>query len=183
MGQNNDNLIKILKENGVVVMPTDTIYGIVGSALNFNAVNRIYEIRKRAPDKPCIILISDIKDLEKFSIKLSEKQKNVINNFSTPTSFILDCPGESLSYLHRGTYTLAFRLPTQRDLQNLLKETGPLVAPSANTEGSPPAININQAREYFGQQVDLYIDGGKIIGKPSKVIKLNTDGFVTVLRN
>ena len=177
-----ENLINILKEGGVVVMPTDTIYGIVGKALDESTVLRIYDIKKRAPEKPCIILIGNIKELGKFSINLSEEQKNIIKNFSTPTSIILDCPEEKFSYLHRGTKTLAFRLPILGELRDLLLKTGPLVAPSANPEGLSPAKNINEAKNYFGDSVDLYIDGGEIISKPSKIIKFNPDGPVIVLR-
>ena len=139
---NDENLTKVLKEGGIAVMPTDTLYGIVGSALNISVVNRIYEARKRAPNKPCIILIGEIGELEKFSITLSKEQKNIIKEFKEPVSFILDCLDEKFSYLHRGTKTLAFRLPAQAGLQELLKETGPLVAPSANLEGLSPAQNM-----------------------------------------
>lgn len=183
MKWNDQNLIKILKENGVVVMPTDTLYGIVGSALNVGVVNRIYKTRNRMSNKPCIILIGDISELEKFSIFLSEKQKKEIEKYQEPTSFVFDCENEKFSYLHRGTNSLAFRLPTDLSLQNLLKETGPLVAPSANLEGLPPSLNTAEAKKYFGDAVDLYIDGGTITGKVSKVIKLNKDGSVEVLRN
>lgn len=189
----NKNLVKVLKENGVAVMPTDTLYGIVGKAESEEVVNRIYELRKRAPSKPCIVLISNIKDLEKFSIILSEKQKEALekywpldsaNDFQPePVSVVLDCFDEKFSYLHRGTNSLAFRLPMQIGLQNLLKETGPLVAPSANLEGLPPALNIAEAKKYFGNFVDLYIDGGEIKGKASKVIRLKNDGSIDVLRD
>ncbi|OGI67814.1 threonylcarbamoyl-AMP synthase [Candidatus Nomurabacteria bacterium RIFCSPHIGHO2_01_FULL_42_15] len=179
---NDENLTKVLKEGGIAVMPTDTLYGIVGSALNISVVNRIYEARKRAPNKPCIILIGEIGELEKFSITLSKEQKNIIKEFKEPVSFILDCLDEKFSYLHRGTKTLAFRLPAQAGLQELLKETGPLVAPSANLEGLSPAQNIAEAKKYFGDKVDLYVDGGEIQGKASRIIKLNKDGSVEILR-
>jgi L-threonylcarbamoyladenylate synthase len=177
-----ENLIKTLKNNGVVIMPTDTIYGLAGKALNKEAVSRIYEIRKRNPNKPCIILIGDIHELEKFSIFLSAEQKNVIENFSIPTSFILNCPDEKFTYLHRGTNTLAFRIPKQEELRNLLRQTGPLIAPSANLEARPPSENIQEAKKYFGDSVDLYINGGEIISKASKLIQLHKDGNVTILR-
>jgi L-threonylcarbamoyladenylate synthase len=183
----NKNLVKVLNNGGVVVMPTDTLYGIVGKIESEQVVNRIYEIRKRAPNKPCIILISSIKDLEKFSIILSEKQKEVLEKYwlknTEPLSIILDCLNDKFTYLHRGTNSLAFRLPAQKDLRNLLKETGPLIAPSANPEGLPPALNITEAKKYFGNSVDLYIDGGEIKGKASKVIRLKKDGSVEVLRD
>ncbi len=179
---NDENLIKVLKENGIVVMPTDTLYGIVGRAESEKAVNRIYVIRKRALDKPCIILIGEIGELEKFSIILSEKQKMEIEKYKEPTSFILDCADEKFRYLHRGAKTLAFRLPAQESLRNLLKKTGPLIAPSANPEALPPAQNITEAKKYFGDLVDLYVDGGEIKGQASKVIKLHKDGSVNVFR-
>lgn len=181
--KNNKNLIKVLKSDGVVVMPTDTLYGIVGKAENEEVVNRIYTIRKRSPNKPCIILIPDIDELQKFGIVLTPEQKKEIEKHKEPTSFVLDCPDETLAYLHRGTKTLAFRLPVQANLRNLLKQTGPLIAPSANPEGLPPAKNILEAKKYFGDLVDLYIDGGTLSGQASKVIKLHKDGSVDILRD
>jgi L-threonylcarbamoyladenylate synthase len=195
MDWNNENLIKILKKGDVAIMPTDTIYGIVGQALNISTVNKIYKLKKRNPEKPCIILIGDIGELEKFSITLSEEQKNKLNEYwftlskaEGPVSIIFDCPLEEFSYLHRGTNTLAFRLsaqtglPKERELQNLLIEVGPLIAPSANPEGLSPAKNIAEAKQYFGNSIGFYLDGGEIIGKASKVIKLHKDGSKTILR-
>jgi L-threonylcarbamoyladenylate synthase len=188
----NDNLVRVLKEGGVVVMPTDTIYGVVGRAENKDVVEKIYKIRKRAPEKPCIILISNITDLEKFSISLSGEQKKEVDKFwpsdgfevkFRPTSIIFDCLDESLAYLHRDTYSLAFRLPHASGLRNLIKETGPLLAPSANTEGNIPAQNVPEAKNYFGSEVDLYIDGGEIISSPSMLIKLHKDGSLDILRS
>lgn len=182
---NDTKLIKVLQGEGVVVMPTDTLYGIVGSALQSNVVERIYVARKRAPQKPCIILISDIAELEKFSITLSAEQKNQLQEYwdkSDPVSIVVDCPNDRFTYLHRGTNSLAFRIPTQNELREMLAKTGPLVAPSANIEGMPPAENIDEAKRYFGDSVDIYIDGGDIKGNPSKIIKLHKDGRVSILR-
>ncbi|MBU0999311.1 threonylcarbamoyl-AMP synthase [Patescibacteria group bacterium] len=180
---NDENLIKVLKEKGVVVMPTDTIYGIVGQALSSAVVLRIYNIKKRAPEKPFIILIGEIGELEKFSIILSEKQKDILKKYwPGPVSIILDCSDETLLYLHRGTKTLAFRVPAQENLRKLLLQTGPLVAPSANPEGLAPAQNIFEAKKYFSNAVDLYVDGGEIISQASKVIELHKDGTSKILR-
>lgn len=178
----NEKLIGMLKMGGVVVMPTDTIYGIVGRAEDRNVVKKIYEIRKRTPEKPCIILVGDLSELKKFNIVLTEMQKNKIGKYRRPTSFILDCPDEKFSYLHRSTKTLAFRLPASQELRKLLIKTGPLIAPSANPEGLSPARNIREAKTHFGNSVDLYINGGTIVGKPSKIIRLHKDGSIAVLR-
>jgi L-threonylcarbamoyladenylate synthase len=187
------NLIKILKGGGVAVMPTDTLYGVVGRAQNISTVNRIYGLKKRTPEKPCIILIGDINELEKFSIIFSEEQKNKLKEFwpisamadigqPKAVSIVLDCLNEKFSYLHRGTKTLAFRLPAQQGLRDLLLKTGPLIAPSANSEGLPPAESIFQAKKYLGDSVDLYVDGGTLTGKASRLIKLHKDGSITIIR-
>ncbi|NMB92179.1 MAG: Sua5/YciO/YrdC/YwlC family protein, partial [Parcubacteria group bacterium] len=79
--------------------------------------------------------------------------------------------------------TLAFRLPADKNLRKLLEKTGPLVAPSANLEGLPPAKNIIEAKRYFEDLPDLYIDGQEISGKPSKLIKLQKDCSEIIIRD
>ncbi len=176
-------LIEILKAGKVAVIPTDTIYGIVGSALNQETVEKIYKLRKRNLEKPFIILISEIADLEKFGVNLSNEQKLFLEkHWPNPLSVILPVPSEKFKYLHRGTNSLAFRMPNNQELLDLLKEAGPLVAPSVNYEGEKPAETIDEAKKYFGDQVDLYIDGGVIKSNPSTLIELNKTGEVTVLR-
>lgn len=133
--------VDILKGGGVGVLPTDTIYGLVGSALNPKTVRRIYKIRKRNLKKPLIILISSLRDLAKFDISLGVEDKKLIKRFwPGPVSIIFRCSIKELEYLHRGKKSLAFRLPKDRILCDLIKKTGPLVAPSANPEGSPSRI-------------------------------------------
>lgn len=175
--------IELLKKGKIGVLPTDTIYGIVGSALNPQTVERIYTLRKRAKDKPMIILISSTDELKKFNIKLTKKQKDILKNlWPNPVSVVIPCDEEKFKYLHRGTNSLAFRIPKDRKLLKILKETGPLVAPSANFEGEQPSQTIKEAKHYFGDTVSFYIDGGKIKSPPSTVVRLNEGGEMTVLR-
>ena len=75
-------------------------------------------------------------------------------------------------YLHRGTAALAFRVPKSAWLRKLLQKTGPLIAPSANFEGEPPALSFRAAKKYFGKSVDFYVDAGRLISKPSTLIKI-----------
>lgn len=179
-----EEIRKVLKEGGVAVMPTDTIYGLVGKALEEKTILRIYDIKKRTPEKPFIILIGNITELEKFNVNLPlEQRETLVKYWPGPVSIILDCEDEKFSYLHRGTHTLAFRMPKSDSLQALLMEVGPLVAPSANTEALPPAEDIEQAKKYFENSVDYYMDRGRIVGKPSKLIKLNKDGTINIIRN
>jgi len=166
-------IIKILKNGGVGVMPTDTIYGILGSALKKETVERIYKIRKREKTKPFIILISKVSDLKIFKIKPKEFQKKLIKKFwPGPFSLIFSSPHKEFSFLHRGKKSLAFRIPKPKWLRSLLEKTGPLVAPSANLAGRPFAKTIKEAKKYFGKKVDFYFDAGKIDKKPSSLIDI-----------
>ncbi len=76
----------------------------------------------------------------------------------------------------------AFRLPAPAWLRDLLRLTGPLAAPSANPNGQPPAATIEEARRYFGDQISLYVQGGRLTGKASTLVQLEPDGATTILR-
>lgn len=178
-----DKAVNLLKGGQIGVMPTDTIYGILGSALNPEVVEKIYKLRKRAIDKPMIILISSISDLDKFNIRLTDKQKEFLEkNWPNPLSVILKCDSEKLKYLHRGKKSLAFRMPKDKKLLEILKQTGPLVAPSANVEGEKVSENINQAKKYFGKEIDFFLDAGEVKSVPSTLIQLKLDGSYKILR-
>lgn len=178
---------KILKEGGVVVMPSDTIYGIFGLALNENVVEKVYKLRKRRPSKPMIILISSVNDLRKFGIEVDRKNKIFSILKSSGVSVIFPCESKKFKYLHRGEQSLAFRIPNDKNkrgrlLKDLLKKTGPLVAPSANFEGEPSVKTITEAINIFGDTVDFYIsEGRRLVCSPSTLVKL-VNGKVEVLR-
>jgi L-threonylcarbamoyladenylate synthase len=163
----------LLKEGSIGVIPTDTIYGIVGSALDKDIVQKIYKLKRRSQKKPMIILISSIKDISKFNVKITSEQKKVLKDiWPGKVSVILDCEKESFKYLHRGTKKLAFRMPRKKILLEILKKSGPLVAPSANWEGYPPATKISEGKKYFSDKV-FYLNGGILKGKPSTLISFN----------
>ncbi len=181
-------IVESINKGGVGVLPTDTIYGIVASALLPAAVERVYQVRGRRPDKPCIILIADTKDLASFGVDPISQFREIVKweevekaCWPGPVSIVFACLDEKFSYLHRGTHTLAFRLPKNEELRTLLRETGPLIAPSANPEGQKPAALVSKAREYFGDRVDFYVDGGIRSGEPSTVLEVK-NGKVVVLR-
>lgn len=176
--------VQTLKEGGLGIICTDTIYGIIGLAKNEKTVRRMYRLKKRNPKKPFIILISSMEDLADFGVTLSVVERDILEKFwPGPVSIILPTRKvKSLQYLHRGTNQLAFRLPRQKRMQDLLHRTGPLIAPSANPEGLPPAENISDAKRYFGDRVDVYIRGGRRRKKPSTIISV-LQGSVTVIRS
>ncbi len=169
-------------------MPTDTLYGICASAFSREAVERVYRLRKRDLKKPMIVLIGPLADLKKFGIRLKPKTYNLLTNLwpgkisiVLPLSDKRQGTRDKFYYLHRGTKTLAFRLPKSAKLRVFLKKTGPLVAPSANLEGLPPAKTITQAKKYFGGKVDFYINAGRLDSPPSTVVSV-AGGKVRVLR-
>lgn len=166
---NQEKIIETINAGGIVVMPTDTIYGMLASALRPVTIERLYKLRRRNREKPFIILISSLGDLEKFGVTLSATQKKMLAKiWPGPTSVVL---GKT-----------AFRLPASGKLRELISKTGPLMAPSANLAGAPPATTIAEAKNYFGNKVDLYIDGGTIIGKPSTLVRMNLKGEIHILR-
>ena len=180
--QNNIAISDQIHNHLPVVIPTDTLYGVVASALSEEAVNLVYLIKGRTPEKPFIILISDRADLKKFDVKLTSFQKQIMSKlWPGQYTLILPCSNTQFGYLHRGTDSLAFRMPDDRQLGKLLEITGPLIAPSCNPEGQNPAETISEAQNYFAGKVPLFIDGGKRISKPSTIISLIGDQ-INVLR-
>lgn len=177
----NNQVIKILKNGGVAVLLTDTLYGLVGQALNKKTVAKIYKLKNRDGKKPLIILISSIEDLKKFDIKIGDELKDELKKFwPGPVSVILPCRTKKFEYLHRGIKTLAFRVPRKNTLLEILKETGPLVAPSANPENLPPAQNITEAKKYFGKTVDFFMKGSKPKNKSSSIIEILNGKIKTI---
>jgi L-threonylcarbamoyladenylate synthase len=173
---------KLLKKGGLVVLPTDTLYGIHTSAFSESGVEKIYTLRGRDTKKPFIILISSINDLKLFDIQVDSKTETILKKYwPGKVSVVLPCQSPKFQYLHRGTKSLAFRLPDKDSLLALLKESGPLVSTSVNPEGMTPAKTIIEAKKYFGDQIDDYLDEGVLDSPPSTVITIE-NGKIKVLR-
>ncbi len=173
----------ILARGGIGILPTDTIYGVVASALNPEAVERVYTVKNRDMSKACIVLISSLEDLALFGSEVSETLRTqLVEYWPGPVSIILPFSNDSFTYLHRGNNSLAFRMPAGDALQAFLKTTGPLIAPSANPEGQPHARTITDAQKYFDSSVDFYADRGALDGKASKLISFDENGRMHIVR-
>lgn len=165
-----------LKQAKIGVIPTDTLYGLVASALIPEAVERIYQVKNRDLSKPSIVLIADPEDVDQFGV--AERDKERADKFwPGPVSIILHVPSKKWQHLHRGTNSLAFRVPDEPHLQDFLRQTGPLVAPSANPQGEVPAATVQEAYAYFGDNVDFYVDAGTLNKKPSALISFLENEF------
>lgn len=178
--------VAALVAGGVAVIPTDTVYGIVAVAADARAVARVYAVRGRDPGKACIVLLPDAAALRGFGIVPDVATGALLSRvWPGPVSVVLSVPPARMAAdmsLHRGTGQIAFRVPADDALRALLRQTGPLIAPSANPQGMPPATTVVMARAYFGAMVDAYADGGTRAGVPSAVVRPEVGGRLTVLR-
>lgn len=173
-------VVEILKNGGVGIIPTDTIYGVVGQLFNQSAVERIYDLKDRPLDKPVgTILISDPDQIDEY-VGSSELLPAEVY-WPGPVSVVLTV-GNRLAYAHRGKQSLPFRIPDYSALQQLIAQTGPLVSTSANLAGRLPAVTMQDAMGVFRESVDFYVDGGDLSGRAaSRIIRLS-NGKVEVIR-
>jgi L-threonylcarbamoyladenylate synthase len=162
----------IIKDGGVCIVPTDTVYGLIADATNREAIEKIFKIKKRDFKKRMGIFIGDKTDAKKY-VKISKEQENLLESHTT---LILPLK-KALPYQKD---TLGIRLPASELLLQLLnKLKKPLVQTSANLTGEPIHNDINKIVSIFKRQEykpDLILDAGKILlKKPSRVINLTKD--------
>lgn len=176
----NNQLAQLLSGGAVGVMPSDTIYGLSCIATSQSAVEKLFKVKGRGQDKPCIVLISDIDQLTLLG--LDKNQTEPIAKY-WPGPLTLECKvSESTpDYLHRGKGRFGVRMPNKPELLELIRKTGPILSTSANLEGQPPALTIDEAKEYFKDTVDFYVDVGKLEGNPSTLVGF-VDGQLVVYR-
>ncbi|HEX9153816.1 MAG TPA: L-threonylcarbamoyladenylate synthase, partial [Candidatus Saccharimonadales bacterium] len=173
--------ISILLAGGVGVMPTDTIYGLVARAADKNAVARLYELKKRE-HKPGTIIAANIQQLAELGVEKAHLDQ-VAKWWPNPLSVVVPT-SDGLFYLHLGLDSLPMRIPKDDQLRKLLEQTGPLLTSSANHTNMPGSNNISEAYAYFADDVDFYLDGGDLSGRPpSTLIHINPDKTISVLRD
>jgi L-threonylcarbamoyladenylate synthase len=170
---------KLAKDSAIGVIPTDTVYGIVARTNDPKAIGRVYKLKQRS--LPGTILAANIDQLVQMGLK--RRYLVAVSQFwPGPVSVELPCVDEKISYLHLGTNKLAVRIPKDEKLIELLNKTGPLMTTSANHPGKETAHTIAEAKSYFGDKVDFYLDGGELNNKPSAVIRV-IDDEVEVIRD
>ena len=153
-------VVKVLKSGELICSPTDTLFGILGNALSKEAVDRLYSIKKRDPEKPLIVLFDSIERLEEFGITIPV-------NYSTgfrklyPASITAILPLSEKSPFREifKRNNLAIRIPDDEFLRQLIRKTFPLFAPSANPQGETPAKSCEECRRYFEGQINYCIEG------------------------
>ncbi len=166
--------IKLLKNNGVGVLPTDTVYGLVCSVFSQEALDRLYKIKERDSNKPPVVIIADITDLEKFEAEITPVHLDFMKRFWPGKITIIFKISKKFEYLDKGL-GLAVRLPADESLRYFLRQTGPLATSSTNIQGLPPARNIFEAQNYFGDKIDFYEDGGELESLASTLVDLRNN--------
>ncbi len=150
-----------LARHEVVVMPTDTVYGIAANAFSARGVERLLEAKGRDRTMPPPVLIAHAGVLEGLADEVSEEARALAQAF-WPGGLTLICHAQpSLQWdLGETRGTVALRVPDDAVAQALLQETGPLAVSSANRTGMPAAVTAEQAREMLGDSVRVYLEDG-----------------------
>ena len=174
------DLVELINSGGIGVIPSDTVYGLVASASNRQAVERMYALKHREK-KPGTTIAASTDQLIHLGIPPADLTK-AAKLWPNPLSIILT-PNESFSYIHQGKGASPFRVVKDATISSLLSKTGPLVTTSANEPGQPTAVDITEAQKFFGENVDFYVDGG-LIGErpPSTIIRFTEDGGIELIR-
>ena len=177
------DIINCLKNNGIAIFPTDTVYGIGTVYNNPKGIERIYEVKQRDKSKPIIALISDISHLDKL-VNLEEENPGNISEIMEKY-----WPGELTIVFDKSKYnvakdnTIGVRIPGNEILLRIIESCGGIVfTTSANISGEKSPAKIEDISYDILKKTDFILDGGPILnGVPSTVIKYSA-GKISVLR-
>ena len=179
-----DEVVNVLNNNGIVIFPTETVYGIGGIAMSNEVVDRVYSAKQRPRAKAVNILVKNIDEIEKYAEITSDVERKIINSFMPgPITIILKRkPGIGDGFtLDDGT--IGVRIPDNTIINAILDRIDfPLMAPSANISDKPSGINVSQIADDFKDTVDVIIDGGDAkLGLSSTIVKVD-NGEIKILR-
>jgi L-threonylcarbamoyladenylate synthase len=167
----------LVASGGVIVYPTDTIYGIGCDAFNPVSVQRVNSIKKRSAGQPLLILIPGLEWAHRLAMEIPPRFDRVVEKFwPGPLTLILRASGYAPRGAMAGGSTIGIRWAQNPFLQALMDEVGsPIVSTSANFSGGEPIREPNKGCGELLQHVDMIVDGGPLEGKESTVIDLSSD--------
>lgn len=175
---------KTIKNGGIVVFPTETVYGIGANGLNAEAVKKIYDLKKRPLSKPINLLVNSIEMIEKVAKDITPLEYAIIKEFFPgPLTIILQKKEIVPDIVTANGTTVGVRMPANEIALELIKKVGvPLATPSANISDKPSKTNIKDVMSDFPEGVDCFIDGGKSkIGMASTIVQV-INGVPHILR-
>lgn len=179
-----DEINKCLKSGGLVIFPTETVYGLGADATNTLAVDKIFMAKGRANDNPLIVHLDSKSSIKKYAEISNEIEQKLIDTFMPgPFTLILKKKDNIPNNVSAGLDTVGIRIPSNKIANTILYTSGvPIAAPSANVSGKPSGTDINDITLEFDGKVDYIIDGNNTdIGLESTVVKV-IDGVPSILR-
>lgn len=184
--------MEVLRKGGVILYPTDTVWGIGCDATSGDAVRRVFEIKKRADSKALITLVGNLAQLERTVDCIPEVAYQIIEFSERPTTIVYDraAPGARLApELLSADGTIGVRLTTEEFSSRLCTVFGrPLVSTSANVSGQPSARCFDEISDEIRNAVDYICESRRDEApakdtRPSVVMRLAEDGFFKILRD
>lgn len=167
----------MVRAGQLVVMPTDTVYGIGCDAFSLGAVHSLLAAKGRGPDMPVGVLVGSWSTIDGLVLTVPYQARRLIEAFWPGDLSIVLRHAPSLSWdLGNTKGTVMVRMPLHPVAIELLKETGPMAVSSANRSGLPPAATVDEARSQLGEAVPVYLDGGPSGDPvPSTIVDLTGD--------
>ena len=182
-----EQALKVLRSGGVILYPTDTIWGIGCDATNKAAVKRIYDIKKRQDSKSMIVLVADERDVLQYVAAPDLAVFDFIEEQTRPTTIIFEHAVGLPDNLIAEDGSLAVRIAKDDFCRHLIKRLRqPIVSTSANISGQPSPQNFSEVSDAIKSAVDLVIrwrQNDTTISQPSQIIKWKNDGTKTVVRS
>ena len=179
-----ESAAEIIKRGGLVVFPTETVYGLGADATSSNAAMSIFAAKGRPSDNPLIIHIADPKDAERFAHTCELYYKLASLYMPGPLTVILTSKDTVPKETRGGLDTVAVRCPAHPIAHRLIELSGvPIAAPSANLSGSPSPTTARHVIDDMMGRVDMIIDGGESeFGLESTIVKIDDENTITLLR-
>jgi len=169
-----------VRRGRLIVLPTDTIYGVGALPRSHGGVAGIFEAKGRSMDRPIPVLAASAEDL--YDVVVFDERARAVAAalWPGPLSLVLERQPDWPYDLGGNQATIAVRVTKNEVARRLLERTGPLAVTSANVSGEPPAKTVDEARAALGDRVAVYLDGGPCTDEPSSVVSLV--GEVRLLR-
>jgi len=162
---------QVLNEGKLVLIPTDTVYGIAAIPTNKSAVEEIFQRKKRLDDQACAVLVSDASQALELVISSTEFELLSQRFWPGPLTIVTERSKQLSYFLGGDENSIGIRCPDHGFMHSLTEVVGPLAVTSANRSGLQTPENAKEAAEQLGENL-LVIDGGKCKGKPSTVVNL-----------
>jgi L-threonylcarbamoyladenylate synthase len=175
-----DEAVNAISRGRLVVLPTDTVYGIGADAFVAPAVAALLAAKGRGRQMPPPVLVPDVATLDGLAADVTESARALVQEFWPGGLTVIFRSQPSLAWdLGETAGTVAIRMPDHPAALALLRRTGPLAVSSANVSGSPAALSVEDARRQLGDSVAVYLDGGH---SPGGVASTIVDATGTSLR-